>query len=96
MNRRPSLVTDLDEPRRDDAEQLVPFDVQRARVVRLELEPAALETHDLTGDPVAVGKGDDVGPALAVRHTAGREGEAQRQDHVCSQRPPCETTVLTS
>ena len=59
----------LDEPRRDDAEQLVPFQVQRARVVRLELEPAALEAHDLAGDPVAVGKDDDVGPALAV-HTA--------------------------
>jgi hypothetical protein len=37
-----------------DAHQLVPLQIERAGIVGLELEPAALETDDLAGDAIAV------------------------------------------
>ena len=56
----------LDPARRDDADKLVPLQVQRAGIVGLELEPAAAELCDLAGDAIAVGERDDVGPPLGM------------------------------
>ncbi len=54
----------FDGARRLHGGDLVPLQVERADVVRLELEPAAIEPDDLAGDPIAVGERDDVGAAL--------------------------------
>ena len=64
---RPSVSTHLDHAVRDEADELVPLEIQRAGVVGLELEPAAFEPLDLAGDAIAVGERDDVGLALGGR-----------------------------
>jgi hypothetical protein len=51
----------FDPPRgRDDADQLVPLQIQRAGIVCTEFEPSAIEPLDLAGEPIAVRERDDV------------------------------------
>jgi hypothetical protein len=38
----------------DEAGQLVPFQIERAGIVGLELKSAAIEPNDLAGDPIVV------------------------------------------
>ena len=90
---KPAAVArhDLDEPGGcDDSEQLVPFEEQRARVVRGEFEPPALEPLHLARDPIAVGENDDVGFALSV-HAA-----AQGTEHDTRQRQPPQRAATRS
>ena len=81
-------------------DELVPLQIQRAGVVGLELEPAALEPDDFAGDPIAVGEGHDVGAALgmswrAQKHersamaSAARENAPQVRDRSCSAMMTC-------
>ena len=97
----PSLVVTSTRRVRDEADEIVPLEIQRAGVVGLELEPAAIETDDLTGDAVAVGERDDVGPPLRRRGRvhAARKGERQRSsratpDLTCIRNPSGRQVLL--
>jgi hypothetical protein len=51
---------------RDDAGQLVPFQIERAGIVGLELEPSAFETYDFARNAIAIRERDDVGAPLGI------------------------------
>jgi hypothetical protein len=65
----------LHHSRRHETSELVPFEIQRPRIVGLELEPASLEAIDLAGDPIAVGQVDEVGLSLGMNHRHVRHGD---------------------
>ena len=82
---------DFNQPRWSTTlDELVPLQVQRAGIVGLELEPAALELFDFAGDAIAVGERDDVGAALpraaALRAARGRSLRGSRE-HAIVQEP---------
>jgi len=61
----------LEQLRRRDRPHLVPFDVDRADIVGLQLEPATMELADLAGEPVAVSQLDDI--TLGIRLNTRRQ-----------------------
>ena len=81
--RRPSVVTTSTSRVATRLDELVPFQIERAGVVGLELEPAPLEPDDLAGDAIAVGERDDVGPPLGVARLPRKASEPERD---CSER----------
>src|SRR5262245_8670329 len=52
---------DLELTHRFDFDNLDPLNLERARIVGLELEAAPGQTHDFSGDPVAIRQRDNVG-----------------------------------
>ena len=75
--RRPSDVSISNCARRFDAGDVVPLELDRPRIVCLQLETAALQVHDLAGDAVAVGKPHDVGFWLTPRESGWRDDERE-------------------
>src|SRR4030095_10009180 len=45
--RRAAHARAFDQPGGDEADQIVPFEIERADVIGLELEPASIQTDDL-------------------------------------------------
>ena len=66
-----------------DAGDVVPLEIDRARIVCLQPEAAALQVHDLACYVVAVGKPYDVGFWLTPGESAWRDAEREDNQGSC-------------
>jgi hypothetical protein len=96
----PVARDDLDDPSGDDTDQFVPLQIQRPRVVGLELEPTPFEAHHFTRDPITVGEGHDVSSSLRVSGGARRNHQSNTHRRVYDARQsschPVPVTYLRS
>jgi len=72
-----------------------PLQVQRAGIVGLELEAAALESLDLAGDAVAVTERGNVGLRLRECGRAGRDAKDRQDDRDRERANPTRTAAVS-